>query len=104
MFTITEVTAPVPGQRPRSFRSTGVPGVRATGFGTYFAEVRVGGRRRWYSGTFRDIRDADAAARWARAQRDRARNIVVVETLQPIPSRRPPAPIAESPTYTWFGR
>lgn len=98
MLPISEVTAPRKG-RPPSFRSTGVPNVRHTGWGTYFGEVRVHGQR-IYTGTFRSVREAAEAVAAIRRWRDR----VQPEVPQPIVTSRPTAPIAEPAAYTWFGR
>lgn len=99
MLAITEVTAP-PSGRPRSFRSTGIPNVRATGFGTYYGEIRVGHRQRAYTGTFRSLADAAAAVAAIRRWRDRER----AELPAPVVARRAPAPAAEPAAYAFFGR
>jgi hypothetical protein len=57
------------------------PNVYRTAYGTWYGLVRIGKGQRWYSGTFMDVRVADAAVRAAKALRDRGRR---AEVPQPI--------------------
>lgn len=79
--------------------------VDPSGWGTFTVRLRIGRGERWYVGSYRTVDEAVAAARWARAWRDRDQGEVPKPiVMRPSGNKSDGSVGLQQPRYDAFGR